>query len=88
MDAAAKINGPLRSNGKDGMGDVWKNAMMSFAGTENENKFDVLYPGRIEMLTKESGWVVYQENQGHLGRLENPANPAAYGQFVYNSMRT
>ena len=49
---------------------------------------DVLYPGRIEMLTTESGWVVYQENQGHLGRLENPANPAAYGQFVYNNMRT
>lgn len=59
----------------------------AFAWTE-ERRLDVLYPGRIEMLTTDSGWVVYQENQGHLGRLENPANPAAYGQFVYNNMRT
>jgi hypothetical protein len=50
-------------------------------------QLDVLYPGRIDILTAESGWKVYQENQGHLGRLENPANPAAYGQFVYNNMR-
>ena len=87
MKEAAIINGPLRKNDKDGMADVWTNAVESFTGTENAGQFDVLYPGRIEMLTAKSGWTVYQENQGHLGRLENPANPAAYGQFVYNSMR-
>lgn len=87
MEAAAKINGPLRKSDTDGMGQVWTKAMESFTGTENANNFDVLYPGRIEMLTAKSGWTVYQENQGHLGRLENPANPAAYGQFVYNNMR-
>lgn len=49
-----------------------------------ENDAPTLYPGRIDKLTPSGGWAQFQANEGHLGVLEDPTNPAAYGHYVHN----
>lgn len=50
----------------------------------NQKEVHTLYPGRIDRLSEESGWTLFQANEGHLGILEDPMNPAAYGHIVHN----
>ena len=89
-DNMADITGPVQFENNKGASGAAKDALAAGLKGDlvkwSDQEPSTLYPGRIEEHTL-TGWSVYQDNQGHLGSLENPANPAAYGQFVYNNKR-
>lgn len=85
----AKLTGPVHFNAakRNITGDMLELStfLKDAAGCNwRADEVQTLYPGRIDKHSDTTGWTTFQQNEGHLGILEDPMNPAAYGHYVHN----